>query len=369
MIHPPFSSLEAMLSVETMSALEGRAVTRVESEQWQPAGPGAASGCEFLKVRSYASSESRPYFVKSSAYRTDMVRRLTDDHACRERLVWQHGVLDRLPAEIDSPTVAHACDGEGWALLMLDASVSLNKLERRRAGEWNVLTWPQVSTIVDALASLHARFYRDPVLCDPALGLCTAYQMYAWLRPAMMEREATSAPRFIDMQRTGWTLLDRLEAPDVATGLAKLHADPTRLVKALARYPSTLVHGDPKRENLGLTDDPTPRLVLIDWQFAAALPPTVDLAWMLWACEPTAVSKERLIDCYHEQLVRRLGSRFDERTWEPQLRLALLGQAVRIIGFGLWAAHHQNVDPLLRDLFGGELPWWCEQARAGLNWL
>ena len=30
MIHPPFSSLEAMLSIETMSALEGRAVTRVE---------------------------------------------------------------------------------------------------------------------------------------------------------------------------------------------------------------------------------------------------------------------------------------------------------------------------------------------------
>ena len=368
MIHEPFSSLEAMLSVEAMSALEERAVTRVESSTGSHRF-GCRSGCEFLKVRSYASGESRPYFVKRTSYVTDMVRRLTDDHACRERLVWQHGVLDRLPAEIDSPTVAHARDGEGWALLMRDASASLNKLERRRAGDWNVLSWPQVSTIVDAVASIHARFYRDPVLCDPALGWCTPYQMYAWLRPAMMEREATTAPWFIDMQRTGWSLLDRLEASDVASALGELHADPTPLANALARYPSTLVHGDPKRENLGLTDEPTQRVVLIDWQFAAALPPTVDLAWMLGTCGPTAVSKERLIDCYHEQLVRRLGSRFDERTWEPQLRLALLGQAVRLMGFGLWAAHHQSIDPSLRDAFVAELPWWCERARDGLTWL
>jgi hypothetical protein len=99
MIHPPISSLEAMLSIETMRALEGRTVTRVESEHWQLTGTAAASGCEFLKVRSYASGESRPYFVKRTSYVTDMVRRLTDDHLCRERLVWQHGVLDRLPAQ------------------------------------------------------------------------------------------------------------------------------------------------------------------------------------------------------------------------------------------------------------------------------
>ena len=47
MIHPPFSSLEAMLSIETLSALEGRAVTRVEVAQWLPEGtephPGASS--------------------------------------------------------------------------------------------------------------------------------------------------------------------------------------------------------------------------------------------------------------------------------------------------------------------------------------
>ena len=69
------------------------------------------------------------------------------------------------------------------------------------------------------------------------------------------------------------------------------------------------------------------------------MPPTVDFAWLLFTCQPMAGPKERVIDHYHHQLSGRLGSRFDERTWEPQLRLALLGQSVRNMAFALWAAY------------------------------
>src|SRR5690348_8476538 len=102
-----------MLSVDAMSALEGRTVTLVEIDR-QPLqqSPAAASGCEFLKVRTCASGDSRDYFVKRTAYATDLVRRLTDDYECRERLLWQYGVLDRLPAEIDSPMLRHSIDAD-----------------------------------------------------------------------------------------------------------------------------------------------------------------------------------------------------------------------------------------------------------------
>jgi aminoglycoside phosphotransferase (APT) family kinase protein len=193
--------------------------------------------------------------------------------------------------------------------------------------------------------------------------------MYGWVRPAQLDREATTRPQWVNKKRAGWALLDRLDAPDVAPALDQLRSDPSPLVQALARYSSTLIHGDPKRENLGLTDESAPRLVLIDWQFVAALPPTVDLAWMLMFCDPIAVSKQEVIDQYHAQLSRRLSNAFDERTWEPQLRLALLGQAVRQIGEMLWAVYHQATDAPLRDRWVHELPWWCEQARAGLKWL
>src|SRR5262249_21336022 len=107
--HEPFGSLDEMLSIEAISALEQRHVSRIEIEPLQPGfGAASASGCKFLKVRSHAQSGLRDYVVKRSAYATDMVRRLTDDHAGREQLIWQYGVLERLPAEVDSPTLASA---------------------------------------------------------------------------------------------------------------------------------------------------------------------------------------------------------------------------------------------------------------------
>jgi hypothetical protein len=86
-------------------------------------------------------------------------------------------------------------------------------------------------------------------------------------------------------------------------------------------------------------------------------------------CEPIAVSKEHVIDRYHEQLCRRLSHDFDQRTWEAQLRLGLLGQAVRQMGELLWAVHRQTTDAVLRDRWVNDLTWWCGQARAGLKWL
>jgi hypothetical protein len=112
MIHDAFDGLEEMLSVDAMSALEGRPVLRVDREDWPMGPPRAASGCEFLKVRSVAPGGSREYVVKRSSYTNDMIRRLTEDYTCRERLIWQHGVLDRLPAEVESPVVACTRDGK-----------------------------------------------------------------------------------------------------------------------------------------------------------------------------------------------------------------------------------------------------------------
>src|SRR4029453_11456943 len=96
----PFDSLEAMLSIDAISTLEGRAISCVSAQSWTPEPVRGASGCEFLKVESLGVDGSRHYVVKRTAFETDIVRRLTDDVACRERLLWQHGVFDRLPPEI-----------------------------------------------------------------------------------------------------------------------------------------------------------------------------------------------------------------------------------------------------------------------------
>jgi hypothetical protein len=368
MIHDTFDGLEEMLSVDTMSALEGRPVTRVACEDWPLGPPRAASGCQFLKVRSIAPGGSRNYVVKRSAYANDIIRRLTEDYTCRERLIWQQGVLDRLPAEVESPVVACSRDGEGWALLMRDVSASLRCLERQTPQGVRTLSWTDTRLILDGLVALHAHFYGDPVLCEPALTLCTAEQLYTSLGPDAAEREAASPSFFPKLLRTGWALLDSVDAPEVVAAIRQLSADPRPLVDALSRFPVTLVHGDPRRENLGLTRGAMSRLVLIDWQLASAQPPAIDLAWVLHFGRPMEPSREIVIAYYRDQMAARLGRWFDPIAWDAQLQLALLGQCLRHFGLMLYHAYHGETAEL-RDIFRAQLAWWCEQARAGIKLL
>ena len=97
--------------------------------------------------------------------------------------------------------------------------------------------------------------------------------------------------------------------------------------------------------------------------------PAVDLAYYLvnsWRDLP--ISKEATIDLYKQRLAERLGERFDEPWWQPQLELSLLGAFLMIGCFkARGAAHSNNGDNQMRDQ--AELGWWSEQARAGARWL
>lgn len=94
-------------------------------------------------------------------------------------------------------------------------------------------------------------------------------------------------------------------------GLCQLNLD------ALARFPRTLIHG-PRRENIGLIGDNTSRILLIDWQFASAPPPAVDLAWLLCFYGPSPIAKGSVIDLYRDQLALRLGSIRCQRVGPPR---------------------------------------------------
>lgn len=146
--------------------------------------------CEFLKVVTIESSDSRHYVVKRTAFDTDIVRRLTEDIECRERLLWQHGIFDRLPPAVRCPTLACARDGPGWALLMDDVSDWLTRSTTWPAPGWQPLSLMQFGVVSSALASLHARFYCDSNLYDPALALCTSAQFFTAFSPEVMSRHA-----------------------------------------------------------------------------------------------------------------------------------------------------------------------------------
>jgi hypothetical protein len=108
---------------------------------------------------------------------------------------------------------------------------------------------------------------------------------------------------------------------------------------------------------------------LLDWHFVGPGVPGVDLTWYLYTTGPgRQLSYEALMVGYRERLACRLGSRFDEDWWRPQLELSLLGQMLRCGPDMAWAAvRHESA--VVRAWAREALAWWSEQALAGARHL
>ena len=372
MLHPPFPSLEAMLSAAAMSALEGRTVARVASQPWTPPSripPWSRS--QFVQVETTtADGDTRRYIVKRIAPRRDLIMRLTGDQVCRERLVWQHGMLDELPPEVWSPVVASAVDGAGWALLMHDVADSLLTITQVHDGRRVPLEPSLAHFAIGAMAAFHARFWESPLLGDPALGLCSTSQLYMALTPATARHVASGGEPYVLQICEGWTHLERLVPGALARAIRDLQRDPRPLCDALARYPQTLVHADARADNLALRRGAHPHLVLLDWQWVGAHPPAIDLLWFLNGSLPLLpLTREAAIEHYRAELARRLGPRFDAAWWQPQLELTMLGQLVRSGWWLLSTLTAQDAPPTLQHEARTTLDWLCDHAPRGLQCL
>jgi hypothetical protein len=377
MHHDLYPSLDAMLTPESLSVLSRERITdarRVPIDALEE----SASGNPIVGVRTNAGGGPR-YVVKCISPTWDWIMRASGDTGCREVQLWQHGILDALPSETTHPVIACAKDGEGWAILMRDISpVLLSPLPETVAGS-------DIEAILDGMAALHAHFWQQPCLQEPGLGLCRPEAFFTCLGPEVgygpdlhpdelaQQDDAGAEPRFsrvvLRLIGDGWRRLESLVTPDVAAVARELLADPRPLCRALARYPSTLVHGDMKPANLGLERDAGSRLHLLDWQLTMRGQPAIDLAWFL-DCFTLALPYEKgvAIEQYRLALARRLGDRFRDDWWRPQLALGLLGEFLRqgwfMLNDAAGAATARERDHALQDL-----TWWSDRVREGVQWL
>jgi len=167
--------------------------------------------------------------------------------------------------------------------------------------------------------------------------------------------------------------VDDLEAsrawhdPDVAGALDALLADPQPLVRALARYPTTLVHGSYRGPNLGLKREPCPRAYVLDWQLASRTVATVDAAWFLTFLRRDLDIEQGML-YYQQCLTRRLGERFDPTQWQPMWDLGMLVNILRMCPFRAWSAvHHKHeTDRAAEQL---KLSTHNELVHTALQWL
>ncbi len=364
MAHTAYSDVETLLTPESLSAIEGRAVREVRTRPFVTA--DSASGSMFLAVEAEGEAGRPPgrYLVKRVSAARDWLMRATEDPG-REALLFLSGALDRLGEGARHSIVAVAHDtpdlpqAAGWALLLRDVSPGLLPPRFEPIG-------PEAHALaLEGIAALHATYFEDAkTLALPCL--CAPNRYFTALAPRTGRREMGTTPVAARIAR-GWELFDGLVAPDVAEAVRALHDDPTPLCRAMASHSATLLHGDLRRANLALERDArtgSPALVLLDWQLVTTGPPATDLAWYLADARFLPQSKEETLATYRRAFERRLGRPHDDGEWEATVALGLLGGLLRF-GWLLAAFAGESADDELRAHYRGELGWWAERAREG----
>ena len=326
------------MTAQPVSELLARASTR---EVVRPADGKSTSSFERLSI------DGRRYFLKRLSPATDWIMRVTGDHVHRPYVIWQAGIMDRVPACIDHAVVAMEIDGVGedavCSTLMRDVGAHLVP-----EGD-TVVPQTQHEGFIDHLAQLSAVFWNFEAPVD---GLTSMAERLRFFDPANVTRELAvlDPPEPIVAADAGWATL-----PERSSLLAELARfvwdDPTVLTGPLSATPATFLHGDWKMGNLG--SHPGGRTILLDWAYPGAGPACWDLCWYLALNRARLPeTKEATIGRFRADLERH---GIDTAGWfDVQFDLCVIGIMVT---FG-W-------EKALGD--EGELRWWEQQVSDAAN--
>lgn len=342
-----YADLDAMLEPPELGGLLGRRVSSVRREPFEPAG-WSSTDAVFEGV--CLDGERRPSLLAKTVQRNrDWVAVATDDRVDREVRCWEWGLLDRLPEPMGHVVIGAARTETGYSLLMHEVSRSLvsdtpDDPAPRSTHE----------RVLKALAAMHARFWMDESLLDPTLGLASLAAFVGHTCPSAIEkvRYKGGNPEVLDFAEEGWRRLPMVADPSFAADIEWLAEDPALLAQAAERLPWTLVHADPRSDNVAIDDEG--RVILLDWARAIVGPPTVDLAyWLFGGNQHGSIPHDELIGVYATSLRDHLGPRVADGAWEELLGLGLLAVFVPMA-------------PFIARFGPQTMTWWMERVRSPL---
>ncbi|MGC1569048.1 MAG: hypothetical protein WA794_23815 [Trebonia sp.] len=315
-----------------LSELLARATDRVPLD-----GAPGKSGAEMERLM----IDGQPYVLKRLDLARDWTLRASGCLPGPPLVLWQRGILDRLPGCINQPIVAVAGyapastrPSGGCLLLMRDVSPWLVPATDA------AITEGQHTRFLRHMAELHAAFWGCGRECDVVPAMHRYLELSPWLAKA--ELAIGSEHLVPSLVAKGWPLLAEV-APAAAAVVTPLAYDPSPLVAALDATPQTLVHSNWKLDNLGT--DESRRTILLDCEQPGRGAALSDLAWyQAINCRRLPQSKEASIEYYRESLEAQ-GIETGP-WWERQLALCLLGALVQ---FG-WEKALGGYDE--------ELAWW-----------
>lgn len=281
-------------------------------------------------------------FLKVLSYDADWIMRCSGNADFWEHKVWQAGLYDRVPAEIDHAMVAMTVDDSRLAMLMRDISDYL-------IPEGDAVVSTEIhDRFVDHLAAFHAAYWG----WTDDIGVSTLEQRVNFFSAANIAREmaAPEPPGPIQAAAQGWADLRR-RAPRLADVVEPIRADPTPLCDELRALPQTFIMGDWKMGNLGAHADG--RTILLDWAYPGAAPGLWDVIWYVSLNRSRLPrAKEDTFAGYRAALERR---GIDTAPWwNDAVRLCLTG----VMAMMAWEKALGDDD---------ELAWWENAVvRGGL---
>jgi hypothetical protein len=349
--HALFDNIEEMLSTDVLSDLLKQNILSVECRPFDSHDGFSGNTMSFMQAgdQKLVMKRLRPkYDWKSIA---------SQDHRSRSVVVWQYGLLDRIRPHMEHKIIAACRDIEGHAILMHDVTVGLFY--------GNEITRETVYLLLDALAAMHAIYWEDESLQDPALGLCEVEKLIkiSWPEHCTAYSHDTKT---IEMINKGWEALFDLLAPDVRDLIQLLMAQPQVMVNKLAKFPSTFIHADYRTGNLALLSDAN-QVVALDWQDASYAPAVLCLCWFIISGGIFEI-QEDAAEYYRQQLTDRLGDRLDPGIWQPMLDVGCMVEVLRKGNWhALFATSHpdENVQVLNRK----SVQTYNNLVRKGIQWL
>lgn len=330
-------SAKALIDPVTLSTLSSWPITSVYCEPVHMT--SSNTGNRFYAVTTNEGSGPR-YLLKRRYEGSHAIVSGPDGDFTRTVILWQHGVLERLPNLVAHPVVACSHDGTGYAVLMRDVSDVLLSGDRR-------FTFREHAFLLDTLAALHAAFWEDDALRQLNLHTLSGYFL-------------------IEPGYEAWNYVEAFLEPDVAQVVRSLLQNPKPLYDALSSYPSTLIHNDVWYGNLGITRGTPKRVMLLDWDYATFAPPGVELVLYIdqgFLVLPTH-DERAIAETYRRYLVQRLGYPVDERGWQTQLELCRLGEFMRRSKWVLESASRAS-DAGERQQLRERLAGWSQVVRRG----
>ena len=299
------------------------------------------SGASLTRLR---RSDGRSFILKRDSLERDWIARATADRPIlREAWFAAHGPA--LPWPIRAPYL-----GAGWdeatgevGLLMPDLSDVLF--------DWDTpLTVPQLDHVLDALAALHAHSW-DEAHARGADHWTPWRERITLICRSSLEREGPTRDAVADRLLPGWDAWDRLATPAARAVIASLDADPGPLLDALAKEPSTLIHGDLKLANAGIAA--AGAVEVVDWQMVMVSPVAIELGWFL-------VSNVNALPLAASDVLNRYWAvREVPRGTHDDLAI-LIGLLLR--GWRKGADANSGVTLASGVSAADDLAWWCERA-------